>query len=852
MAPPNLMIVPLNKNVVVGILIFVGIVIIGFAIWIVPKGIVRIPEGSVGIVFKKFSLNIFKSRSGLIALNGAPGWQPDLLYPGLKWIWPWMYSSPKEVPQVKVSNGKIALLIAEDGKTMPPGRTLATTVECDSFDNGRKFLSEGGEKGRQVSILTAGTYQINTKLFTVITADNAHHHGMSPEELDLYRVEQGNIGIVTTLAGKPIPRGEIAGSAVEANHDNFQNGRVFLDNGGYKGLQEEVLSPGYWNLNPWLVQVEQVPLTNIPPGTVGVVISFVGKTVPGASEKTLVEPGYKGTWKTPLYPGQHAINTKAMAVEIVPTQPIVLNWTKEKKPATNYDANLKALKLRSKDGFAFEIEVTQMIRISAEEAPTMISRTGSSQVLIVEGEDKQSKTAKYSSTSNLVARVLEPMVSAYFRNSAQGYEALDFLEYRADRQKEAADYIKNELRDYGVETDGTYINEIDLPDELEKILKERKIAQEMQKNYQQELETEEDRLRLIQLQAQKDMQIEVVRAQYEAQAKGYRAQGEAEEIRQIGTAEAEVLKRKGMAVNEAEIETIGLENFVKLQEFNYLSQMPVPHFLSMGGEGRATGFFNPIVATMLDRVYPNQQPALTGEAAGSQPMLQPTPEPRCAMALVLDTSASMSPEYSDALLEGIRTFQQELADDLIASRSIEIATITLGGSAQVTQTFVPAGEFSPRQLQLQGEAEMGRGVEIALQITANRRKTYEKQNLQHYQPWILLISGSDSKDNWQNAAQQVAQAISAQQLNCIAIGTPGADLNALKQITASAFPLRDLEFDSLFHWLANLMKKISRKDVLERLASAVEIVKSSLPPEKASIVQQCAEQLIVEASEPKT
>ena len=32
-----------------------------------------------------------------------------------------------------------------------------------------KFLLNGGEKGRQLGILTAGTYRINTALFTVIT-----------------------------------------------------------------------------------------------------------------------------------------------------------------------------------------------------------------------------------------------------------------------------------------------------------------------------------------------------------------------------------------------------------------------------------------------------------------------------------------------------------------------------------------------------------------------------------------------------------------------------------------------------------------------------------------------------------
>ena len=33
---------------------------------------------------------------------------------------------------------------------------------------------------------------------------------------------------------------------------------------------------GTWNLNPWFAQVEQVPMVQIPIGSVGVVISFVG------------------------------------------------------------------------------------------------------------------------------------------------------------------------------------------------------------------------------------------------------------------------------------------------------------------------------------------------------------------------------------------------------------------------------------------------------------------------------------------------------------------------------------------------------------------------------------------------
>ena len=64
-------------------------------------------------------------------------------------------------------------------------------------------------------------------------------------------------------------------------------------------------SAGSW-LNPWFVGVEQVPMTEIPIGYVGVVISFVGKAhidVSGVDFKhgDLVNQGHKGVWVTPLY-----------------------------------------------------------------------------------------------------------------------------------------------------------------------------------------------------------------------------------------------------------------------------------------------------------------------------------------------------------------------------------------------------------------------------------------------------------------------------------------------------------------------------------------------------------------------
>jgi uncharacterized membrane protein YqiK len=153
---------------------------------------------------------------------------------------------------------------------------LGKIVECDNFQDARKFLTKGGEKGRQMGFLTAGTYRINTALFKVITYASASSHGMNLDQVRVYSLLPYKVGIVTTLDRLPIPPGEIAGPVIEG-HDNFQNGQKFLNAGGRRGLQEQILLSGSWNLNPWLVKVEQVPMTEIPIGYVGVVISFVGQ-----------------------------------------------------------------------------------------------------------------------------------------------------------------------------------------------------------------------------------------------------------------------------------------------------------------------------------------------------------------------------------------------------------------------------------------------------------------------------------------------------------------------------------------------------------------------------------------------
>ena len=404
-----------------------------------------------------------------------------------------------------------------------------------------------GEKGRQIGILTAGTYRINTALFTVITSTNASQNGMSPTELKLYSVATEKVGIVTTLDGIPIEAGAIAG-AVIPEHDNFQNAQLFINGGGRRGLQEQVILSGSWNLNPWFVQVEQVKMTEIPIGYVGVVISFVGGAqddVSGAlfTHGHLVNVGDKGVWIEPLYPGKHPLNTHIMKVELVPTTNIVLNFS-DRIEEHGYDSKLRALNVRSIDGFAFNLEVAQIIHVGSLDAPRVISRVGSMQ--------------------NLVDHVLRPTVGNYFRNSAQAYTVLDFLIARSDRQAEAADFIRSAMQAYDVQAVDTLLGQIEPPETLMQTLTDRKIAEEQRKTYEVQRISQTQRQELVRETSLADIQREVVTAEQgvriaelQANAKVKEASGEAEAIRVTGEAKADAYR--------AGVDALGGNSYVALQ-----------------------------------------------------------------------------------------------------------------------------------------------------------------------------------------------------------------------------------------------------------------------------------------------
>jgi uncharacterized membrane protein YqiK len=507
---------------------------------VVVSGVVTIGAHQSGLVTKRYGRALPAGR--LIATRGEAGYQAHMLPPGVHvGLWPWKYSVRK-VPLVEVEPGQIALVVAKDGASIPSERVLAHAVDCDDFQDATRFLDGGGEKGRQIAIITAGRYRINPALFDVVTAQHAESFGLAPELLSVFRVPSDRVGIVTALDGRPIPMGDLAGPIV-TGHDSFQRAQAFVDAGGCRGLQEDVLLSGAWNLNPWFVSIELVSLIEIPIGYVGVVVSYVGGehidvSGDGFAHGDLVERGRKGVWVEPLLPGKHPFNTRAMKVELVPTTNIVLNWAARSETHA-YDAKLSSITVRSRDGFSFDLDVATIIHIGMKNAPRVISRVGSMQ--------------------NLVDHVLQPTVGNYFRNSAQESTVLEFLSARSARQREAFLHIRAAVAAYDVDCLDALIGDIEPPPELMKTQTDKKIADELQRTYDAQREAQIRRQMLERETAAANMQAEVVRSEQavriqektsEARVAAARGEAEAEKLR--AAAAAEVKRLDAAAAADAE------------------------------------------------------------------------------------------------------------------------------------------------------------------------------------------------------------------------------------------------------------------------------------------------------------
>jgi len=626
-----------------------------------------IPNSQVGIVEKLWAPS-GSIKSGFIALNGEAGFEPEILRGGIHVFLPFTYRIHKS-DLVTVGQGKIAYVFARDGAPLGASQVLAAndTEERSDFQDARKFLVSGGQKGPQRKILREGTYAINTTQFAIVTDERVYGHALSAQEqtvLDgmketiadrmgftpvMLAADHDLVGVVTVHDGPSLPSGEIIAPEVgtdrnvlETFHNNFQEPEKFLVAGGFRGRQLQVVVEGTWYINRLFATVETVPKTVIPVGNVGVVVFYTGpKTadVSGAQYRhgELVVNGSRGVWQDPLLPGKYAFNTYAGKIEVIPTVNFILKWMRGESGAMKLDENLSEVSLITKDAFEPTLPLSVVMHIDYKKAPMIIQRFGD--------------------VKKLVEQTLDPMVSAFFKNIGQKMTLIELLQNRAAIQEESAKEMKAKFEGYSLELQEVLIGtpRASAGDQtIENILiqlRSRQVAREQVTTFkeQENAAVQERTLNeakataaaqtaltqsLIQVKvnenqgaaalarAQKDAETVKVTAAAAGERSRLEGQGEADRTLAIGTANAQATKLSVEAYGGPEYR-LAEQNFSRFADaLTKIDQPLVPQFLMSGAQGQENnGGLIPMamLSSMFGRMMPDALEKLKEEAPKTSP-----------------------------------------------------------------------------------------------------------------------------------------------------------------------------------------------------------------------------------------
>lgn len=532
-------------------------------------GIIESIDGNAippGKIFAKVveGHNSFQDGERFLINSGEKGPQIEILPPGVYRINPVLFNVRK-VPSIFIDKGKIGLITSMDGGPIPAGRLLAQKIEGHSnFENGENFLRNGGQKGPQIEVLFPGTYRINTDLFHV-------------EIQNATVVPANNVGLITALDGEPLPEAEYVAKPV-VGHNDFQNASKFLEAGGQRGPQYDVLKPGTYYINPLIFKIELDDVAIVERGQVAVVVSNVGDepvevknaiaeaarlddVKPGSEaykeiekrlnmgiERYVVPKGYRGIQQEVAGPGFYYLNRRAYIAYVVDTTNITIDW--DNADSTRFDP----LKVISRDGFEISVSVKVVIRVRPDQAPYMVAKIGS--------------------IENLILHVIHPMIDSSFRNQASSTSAMNFMQDRQEEQRKAEERAKAELEKYHVECVSVLICQINLPQELMDTQTKKIIAQQQQAMYQDMQKAEQTRIATEKTRAEADQQKNLVEAEIgvkiaeQNKQKAIRfAEGESESIRLRATGEALGIKAKGdaegskiLAIGESTAKAYELQN----------------------------------------------------------------------------------------------------------------------------------------------------------------------------------------------------------------------------------------------------------------------------------------------------
>lgn len=307
--------------------------------------------------------------------------------------------------------------------------------------SGRIIARDRDEKGIRLEVLPEGRYFYSPYTWTW----RIHR---------ITDIPAGRFGVQIRLFGDELHPGNIIAGPDE------------------KGILEEVLMPGRHRINPYGYEVRVFDAITIPPGYVGVVTRLTGRDVlegpnPEKVNTFLVSTEDKGVQGDVLEPGTYYLNPYIYMVNIV-------NLKSQRFELSGEDA----ISFLSQDGFTITVEGTIEWAVKKESSPLITTEVGDME--------------------DILNKVILPRARGFSRIEGSKKPAIEYImgETRQQFQDKLTQHLTNICAERGIEIRSVLIRNIIPPQEIASVIRERQIAVQDRKKYEQQIEEARSRAEL--------------------------------------------------------------------------------------------------------------------------------------------------------------------------------------------------------------------------------------------------------------------------------------------------------------------------------------------------------------------
>ena len=447
----------MNKviGIVVGAVAVVAVVFTGF-LWTCCR--VYVPAGHMAIVTAKTGRPLPPGR--ILAEPGEKGVQRVPLAEGRHFLNP-INNDWSIVRAMTIPAGSVGVVTSKTGKELAAGEILAPDEDS---------------KGVWKRVLGPGTYRLNPE-------------GYDIKVMSAINIPIGYAGVVTSLTGKPAPKGQFAGP-------------------GEKGVREKILQPGLYYVNPRAYQVDVVEVGMNQVSIVGksgtVVLTKAQSTSANGlaelQQNTLSAQNAKRADYMSrnadlgiVSQGDAARLSQSQAASSMPRK--VPAGAKRKQPARSASQPTDRIpttpvsdsvafgmnqfvQFPSSDGFAIMLDMT----VEFELMPENISRI----------------YMLYGDLPAVVSKIILPQILSVSRMKGSGYKAREFIdgEGRQKFQKEMMDELVKILGEKSILVRNAIVRHVEVPSDILQPIQETSIAKEQDLTNKTQQETAKKQAKL--------------------------------------------------------------------------------------------------------------------------------------------------------------------------------------------------------------------------------------------------------------------------------------------------------------------------------------------------------------------